>query len=79
MTPASWTLRCSACDTAADRDRASVCGACGQPLFAQYAPVPKGTPLADRWDAWRYAPFMPLEARRLRFGTKWPLAPLWWP
>jgi threonine synthase len=23
--------------------------------------VPKGTPLADRWDAWRYAPFMPLE------------------
>jgi threonine synthase len=24
--------------------------------------VPKGTPLADRWDAWRYAPFMPLEA-----------------
>ena len=62
MTPASWTLRCSACDTAAERDRASVCGACGQPLFAHYAPVPKGTPLADRWDAWRYAPFMPLEA-----------------
>jgi threonine synthase len=62
MTPASWTLRCSACETAAERDRASICGACGQPLFAQYAPVPKGTPLADRWDAWRYAPFMPLEA-----------------
>lgn len=62
MTPASWTLRCSACDTAAERDRASLFGACGQPLFAQYAPVPKGTPLADRWDAWRYAPFMPLEA-----------------
>ncbi|WP_310570117.1 threonine synthase [Gemmatimonas sp.] len=62
MTSATWTLRCSACDTAAERDRASVCGACGQPLFAQYAPVPKGTPLADRWDAWRYAPFMPLEA-----------------
>jgi threonine synthase len=62
MTPASWTLRCSACDTAAERDRASICGACGQPLFARYAPVPKGTPLADRWDAWRYAPFLPLEA-----------------
>jgi threonine synthase len=62
MTPASWTLRCSACDAAAERDRASVCSACGQPLFAQYAPVPKGTPLVDRWDAWRYAPFMPLEA-----------------
>lgn len=62
MTPASWTLCCSACDTAAERDRASVCSACEQPLFAHYAPVPKGTPLADRWDAWRYAPFMPLEA-----------------
>lgn len=62
MTSASWTLRCSACDTPAERDRASVCSTCGQPLFAQYAPVPKGTPLADRWDAWRYAPFMPLEA-----------------
>ena len=65
MTPASWTLRCSACDTAAGRDRASLCTACGQPLFAQYAPVPKGTPLLDRWDAWRYAPFMPLEVGEL--------------
>ncbi|WP_411280606.1 threonine synthase [Gemmatimonas sp.] len=61
MTAASWTLRCSACDMAAARDRASVCASCGQPLFAYYAPVPKGTPLLDRWDAWRYAPFMPLE------------------
>ncbi len=65
MTASSWTLCCSACDTAADRDRASVCAACGQPLFAQYAPVPKGTPLLDRWDAWRYAPFMPLEVGEL--------------
>lgn len=62
MTAGSWTLRCSACDTVAERDRASLCASCGQPLFARYAPVPKGTPLADRWDAWRYAPFMPLEA-----------------
>lgn len=62
MTAATWTLRCSACDTTAERDGASVCVACGQPLFAHYAPVPKGTPLLDRWDAWRYAPFMPLEA-----------------
>ena len=62
MTAVSWTLRCSACDTVAERDRASLCASCGQPLFARYAPVPKGTPLVDRWDAWRYAPFMPLEA-----------------
>ena len=39
-----------------------MCGACGQPLFASYAKVPAGTPLAARWDAWRYAPFMPLLA-----------------
>jgi threonine synthase len=62
MTSSTWTLRCSACDATADRDRASVCPACGQPLFAQYAPVPRGTPLLDRWDAWRYTPFLPLEA-----------------
>jgi threonine synthase len=61
MTSASWTLRCSACDAAAERAHASLCAVCGQPLFARYAPVPKGTPLLDRWDAWRYAPFMPLE------------------
>lgn len=61
MTSASWTLRCSACDTAAERAHASLCAVCGQPLFARYAPVPKGTPLLNRWDAWRYAPFMPLE------------------
>lgn len=61
MTTPTWTLRCSACDAAAERDGASLCAACGQPLFAHYATVPKGTPLVDRWDAWRYAPFLPLE------------------
>lgn len=60
MTTASWTLSCSACDTAAELDRASLCGTCGQPLFARYPVVPKGTPLLDRWDMWRYAPFLPL-------------------
>lgn len=60
MTTASWTLRCSACDTEAAFDRASLCGACGQPLFARYATVPQGTPLLNRWDMWRYAPFLPL-------------------
>lgn len=60
MTTASWTLRCSSCDTEAAFDRASLCGACGQPLFARYATVPQGTPLLNRWDMWRYAPFLPL-------------------
>ena len=57
-----WTLRCSRCETPADIVGASVCAACGQPLFAYYAPVPNDTPLVDRWDAWRYAPFLPLLA-----------------
>jgi threonine synthase len=39
---------------------ASLCGACGQPLFARYAAVPHTTPLGARWDAWRYSAFMPL-------------------
>ena len=60
MSTTSWTLRCSACDTPAALERASLCGACGQPLFARYAPVPRDTALPPRWDMWRYAPFMPL-------------------
>lgn len=57
---APWLLTCSACETPAALEGASVCGACGQPLFARFAAVPVGTPLAPRWDAWRYSPFMPL-------------------
>lgn len=57
---ATWKLNCSACNTPATIAGASLCGACGQPLFARYAPVPATTPLAPRWDAWRYSPFMPL-------------------
>lgn len=60
MTIAPWTLRCSACDTEAALERASLCAACGQPLFARYAPVPAATPLPARWDMWRYAPLLPL-------------------
>jgi threonine synthase len=62
MSPLSWSLRCSACDTPADVARASTCPSCGQPLFARYAPVSRDTALADRWDMWRYAPFLPLAA-----------------
>lgn len=57
-----WTLRCSSCNTEAPVAGATVCPACGQPLFARFPTVPRSTPLADRWDAWRYAPFMPLLA-----------------
>lgn len=60
MTAAHWTLRCSACDTVTVAVPASTCAACGQPLFARYAPVDRGTPLTARWDAWRYSPFLPL-------------------
>ena len=59
---AHWTLICSACQTPAPIAKASVCTLCGQPLFAQYPTVARGTALANRWDAWRYAPFMPLLA-----------------
>lgn len=62
MTSPSWSLSCSACDTAVPVVRASLCPQCSQPLYARYAPVAAGTPLAPRWDQWRYAPFMPLLA-----------------
>lgn len=57
----SWSLRCSACHTAAATVGATVCLACGQPLFAQYASTVPRT-LAPRWDAWRYSALMPLNA-----------------
>lgn len=63
MTSASWSLRCSACDAAAPIAGASLCPVCHQPLFARYAPVPRETVLAPRWDMWRYAPFLPLLER----------------
>lgn len=62
MTSPIWSLACSACSTAVPVSGASLCPACGQPLYARYAPVPVGTPLAARWDQWRYAPFLPLLA-----------------
>ncbi|HEY0931250.1 MAG TPA: threonine synthase [Gemmatimonas sp.] len=60
MSAPTWTLQCSACGTPAPLEKASVCPACHQPLFATYAPVPAGTALGNRWDMWRYAPFLPL-------------------
>lgn len=60
MSSSPWSLHCSACDASAAIERASLCPACGQPLFARYASVPRATALAARWDMWRYAPFLPL-------------------
>ena len=62
MTTPTWTLRCSGCDAEAAFVNASLCPVCGQPLFARYATVPHTTPLTNRWDMWRYAPFLPLLA-----------------
>ncbi len=56
---APWSLHCSACATPAALAGASVCSACGQPLFAHYtstAPLE----LAPRWDAWRYRALLPV-------------------
>jgi len=56
---APWSLSCSACDTVAGLAGASVCGACGQPLFARYHSTPDSA-LVPRWDAWRYQALLPL-------------------
>lgn len=57
----TWSLSCSACGTTpADIVGATTCPACGQPFFTQYAPVTRDRALADRWDMWRYLPWLPL-------------------
>jgi len=58
----SWTLVCSACETAQPGDSlASVCPACGQPFLVEYqGRGPEKRALLPRWDMWRYAPLMPL-------------------
>ncbi len=72
----TWHLACSACGHNEPVFGASLCTACGQPLFARYAPVPAGTPLLPRWDAWRYAPFMPLLANEVPVSLGEGLTPL---
>lgn len=59
-----WSLHCSACQTASPTNGATVCLACGQPLFAHYTSTVPRT-LAPRWDAWRYSALMPLNAGEL--------------
>lgn len=59
----TWSLACSACATTPSHIvGATTCPACGQPFFAQYAPVTRERALANRWDMWRYTPWLPLHA-----------------
>ncbi len=58
----TWTLSCSACGAAPEQlVGATMCPACGQPLFARHAPVSRDRALGTRWDMWRYAAWLPLK------------------
>jgi len=58
----SWKLQCSECDNEQRGDAlASVCAKCGRPLLVRYdGKAPTKDALRERWDMWRYAPFLPL-------------------
>ena len=60
----TWHLECSACATHEQGSaRATVCPKCGQPFLVIYdSPMPPRDAMTARWDMWRYAPVMPLEA-----------------
>jgi len=60
----TWRLECSACDQRQSGSAlASVCPACAQPLLVRYdGPAPKLAGLLERWDMWRYAPLLPVNA-----------------
>jgi threonine synthase len=60
----TWHLECSACAThESGSARATVCPTCGQPFLVIYdSPMPPRTSVTSRWNMWRYAPVMPLEA-----------------
>ena len=60
----TWSLACSACSHTADGGaRASVCPDCGQPYLVRYDRFPSRDAISPRWDMWRYAAAMPLNAR----------------
>lgn len=58
----SWRLACSACDhQQTGAALASLCPRCGQPFLVEYdGQRPDKKDLLDRWDMWRYAPFLPI-------------------
>jgi threonine synthase len=60
----TWHLECSACATHEQGSApATVCPKCGQPFLVIYdSPMPPRDAVTARWDMWRYAPVMPLEA-----------------
>lgn len=65
MTP-RWRLECSACPASVDAESiATVCRSCAQPLLVRYEHLPGFGELNDRWDMWRYAGFLPVEADEL--------------
>jgi threonine synthase len=53
-----------------------MCPACGQPLFARYAPVARDRTLGSRWDMWRYAAWLPLKVGELPVSLGEGLTPL---
>jgi threonine synthase len=61
----TWRLECSACDQRQPGSGlASVCPKCGQPLLVRYdGPAPQPSDLLERWDMWRYAPLLPVDAQ----------------
>lgn len=73
---APWTLSCSACEHPAAFAGASVCSACGQPLFVRYAQVPAARQLAPRWDVWRYRALMPIVENEVPVSLGEGLTPL---
>jgi threonine synthase len=60
----TWHLECSSCATHEQGSaRATVCPKCGQPFIVIYdSTMPPRDAMTSRWDMWRYAPVMPLEA-----------------
>ncbi len=60
----TWHLECSACATHEQGTApATVCPKCGQPFLVIYdSPMPSRAAVTPRWDMWRYAPVMPLQA-----------------
>ena len=74
----TWHLECSACDVRQPGDAlATVCPACGQPFLVRYdSLMPPRTAVTPRWDMWRYAPVMPLEANEQPVSLGEGLTPL---
>ena len=59
----TWTLRCSGCGhDEPSSARVGTCPKCGQPFLAEITSTPDRAALRSRWDMWRYADALPLQA-----------------